>query len=82
MCLCALGIQKHSMLDSTQFSGLMLENVEALTYELPEVGIVCDQVEGKCFYEGDNEAICPDTDETYYECEFTGIADDFCTSPC
>lgn len=65
--------------DVNNLSSLVLEDVEALArYELPDVVITCDSgSSGKCFdmsYEEGLYGYCS------YSCDFTGYADDYCSS--
>lgn len=82
MCLCALGIQRNAMFNTSCFSGLMLENVEALSYDQPEVVITCGKRGnyGPCWREGDEMKFCGEY--TYYQCSFTGYTRDNCPYPC
>ena len=80
VCFGSLGIQKNLTSSNSSLSGLMLENVEALT--TPEVVITCNKrgTYGKCWRKGSEMKFCGEY--TYYECEFTGYQQDYCTHPC
>lgn len=83
MCLGALGIQKKVMADDSQLSGLMLENVEALSQKDNQgVVITCGKRGhyGPCWRKGTEMKYCGEY--TYYECVFTGYMSDSCYHPC
>lgn len=68
------------MRERVHLSGMILENVEALTYELEEVTITCGRVDGPCYFQQDlliEPGNCHD--EVYrYECIATGDPNDYC----
>ena len=79
VCFGSLGIQKNLTSSNSSLSGLMLENVEALT--TPEVAIKCGLKEGNCWKKGVTITFCPDSTMNY-KCELTGRVQDYCINPC
>ena len=76
VCFGSLGIQKNLMSSNSSLSGLMLENVEALTSpEMENSGTY-----GKGWKQG--TTIQPCNDSVYYQCEYSGNQQDYCTQPC
>lgn len=64
------------------YSGLALENVEALS-EQYEYELVCGRNEGKCWTESAEFKICPNNpDVVYFECKFDGSPLVHCEEPC
>lgn len=79
VCLCALGIKKNLMFNTSRISSLMLENVEALSYDLPEVVITCDTKGwGRCYTQ---LGLVMNGEFEYYPCHFTGYEKDYCPEP-
>lgn len=62
---------------------ILQDNIDALTKNVEDFGIVCDRPQkyrGQCFDEGYILKFCGEA--TYYQCEFTGNSDDNCIPPC
>lgn len=79
VCICAFGIQRGARFDKPHFSGLLLQNVEALSSDLPEVVITCDTKGwGRCYTQ---LGLVMDGEYEYYPCRYTGYQKDYCPEP-
>ena len=80
LCVGALGFQKKIMSTTSRFSGIMLENVEALTdVDLPEVVILCDTKGwGRCYVK---LGIAMHGEYFYNPCRFEGHQTNYCPEP-
>ena len=81
VCFGSLGIQKNLMSSNSSLSGLMLENVEALTS--PEVVITCGRTGtyGKCWREDVVWSAYGNSEIVDYVCNFSGYEKDHCIPP-
>jgi hypothetical protein len=74
-------VNVHLALNKNDLSDILLANVEALAYELPEVTITCSSGSyGQCFWSTYN--LCMNGEYTCYRCTYTGFQADYCWCPC
>lgn len=70
-------------IDNSELSELQMENIEAMTYELPEVQVVCDSgVGGRCHRQDiKNSKRIDQGNSSWYviPCMYTGMYNERCT---
>lgn len=80
--LASVGAFMSMNIDNSELSELQMENIEAMTYELPEVTVTCSSgTQGRCFSNFMGRW-CMCGEYMYQECHFTGYQYDSCYRPC